>query len=88
MKFNPTTASPSDYFNSGLGCKMLPARMPCEHASLKRPLHLNGKLYKLRLLSDKKFTGRYGPKGRFPDQPNLGVVIGKVPEVVEGHLNG
>ena len=72
-------SAPSDYARLYRlrGIQVVPAHMPGEHKSWKRPLLEAWKDFQEALVDDAVFASWYGPDGKFATRPNMGVITGR-----------
>ena len=72
-------SAPSDYARLYRlrGIQVVPAHMPGEHKSWKRPLLEAWKDFQEALVDDAVFASWYGSDGKFATRPNMGVITGR-----------
>ena len=77
--FDDEFASPADYARLYRlrGIQVVPAFMPGEHKSWKRPLLDSWKDFQEALVDDATFAEWYGAAGRYMTRPNMGVITGR-----------
>ena len=77
--FDYEFASPADYARLYRlrGIQVVPAFMPAEHKSWKRPLLDSWKDFQEALVSDEVFTSWYGIDGKYAARANMGVITGR-----------
>ena len=77
--FDDEFASPADYARLYRlrGIQVVPAHMPGEHKSWKRPLLEAWKDFQEALVDDAVFASWYGPDGKYIARPNMGVITGR-----------
>jgi len=77
--FDDEFASPADYaaLYRLRGIQVVPAFMPGEHKSWKRPLLDSWKDFQEALVDDATFAEWYGAAGRYMTRPNMGVITGR-----------
>lgn len=77
--FYPEFAAPSDWaaMYRGLGLQVVPAHMPSEGASWKRPALADWKIFQQELAPDAVWSRWYGQGGEYTARPNMGVITGQ-----------
>ena len=77
--FDYEFASPADYARLYRlrGIQVVPAFMPAEHKSWKRPLLDSWKDFQEALVSDEVFASWYGIDGKYAARTNMGVITGR-----------
>ena len=80
-EFDSEFASPADYAKlyRQLGMQVVPAYMPNEAKSWKRPFLQEWKQYTHELVSQEVFDGWYGAAGKYSQRSNMGLITGVSP---------
>lgn len=80
MSFDTEFAGPADWAAQyrGLGWQVVPAKMPTEHQSWKRPVMAWKEFTTGALATDATFASWYGPGAQHSSRPNMGLITGTV----------